>query len=296
MNGTLRSMMHIGNEYKVLAATGQYPWEEMGGRTPLDRTVMKRLRDSLGIGYWNGSGGLYGTRPQVREAKSQLRRALSGKVARLQFVDDRLLGLMERFAPLFRLTTGWDVRRTLKVMRPVYDLLKGIPTDAALESVYWRKKTGVPAQMDPDRDGCGLLWCSPVVPSTGAHATAVTQLATERLLSWGFEPQISVSMATERSLTCVIAISFDRSVPGEDQRALGCHTELTEQLVALGYPPYRLNVRSMGAVETCPTYAGVMGNIKAVLDPNGVLAPGRYEANRSPTLASESERRLAVGR
>ena len=110
----------------------------------------------------------------------------------------------------------------------------------------------------------------------------MTQLATERLLSWGFEPQISVSMATERSLTCVIAISFDRSVPGEDQRALGCHSELTEQLVALGYPPYRLNVRSMGAVENCPAYAGVLGDIKAALDPNGVLAPGRYEANRSP--------------
>ena len=37
LNGTLRSVMHIGNDYKVLAATSQYPWEEIGGRTPLDR-------------------------------------------------------------------------------------------------------------------------------------------------------------------------------------------------------------------------------------------------------------------
>ncbi len=34
LNGTLRSVMHIGNDYKVLAATSQYPWKEMGGRTP----------------------------------------------------------------------------------------------------------------------------------------------------------------------------------------------------------------------------------------------------------------------
>jgi 4-cresol dehydrogenase (hydroxylating) len=289
LNGTLRSVMHIGNDYKVLAATSQYPWKEMGGRTPLDRATMDRMRDSLGVGYWNGSGGLYGTRAQVREAKSQLRRALSGKVACLQFVDDRLLGLMERFAAPLRLVIGWDVRRVLKVLRPVYGLLKGIPTDSTLESAYWRKKTGVPAHTDPDRDGCGLLWCSPVVPNTGTHATAVARLATESLLNHGFEPQISISLATERSLTSIITINYDRSVPGEDQRALGCYNELIEQLLALGYPPYRLNVGSMAYVDNSPTYAGLLGDLKAALDPNGILAPGRYENNRSPGYASQAQ-------
>jgi 4-cresol dehydrogenase (hydroxylating) len=147
--------------------------------------------------------------------------------------------------------------------------------------------------MDPDRDGCGLLWCSPVVPNTGNHATTVAALAAERLHAWGFEPQISISLITERSLTCVITLSFDRNVPGEDHRALACYQELTAELLARGYPPYRLNVRSMGAVENCPVYAQILGDIKAVLDPNGVLAPGRYEAARS---SSASESRVAVAR
>jgi 4-cresol dehydrogenase (hydroxylating) len=238
---------------------------------------MQELRRRMNIGYWNGSGGLYGTRAQVREARSQLRRALSGKVSRLQFVDDRLLRFMGKFAKPFRLLTGWDISRTLRVIDPVYKLLKGVPTEAPLASVYWRKKTAIPAQMDPDRDGCGLLWCSPVVPNKASDIAEVTGLATRTLLAQGFEPQMSISMSTERMSICVITISYDRREPGEDERALACYRTLTEQLVERGYPPYRLNVSAMDYLGANGEYGSLLGDLKRVLDPNDILAPGRYE-------------------
>jgi 4-cresol dehydrogenase (hydroxylating) len=297
LNGTLRSVMHIGNDYKVLAATSQYPWAETGGQTPLSPTVMAELRQKLTIGSWTGSGGLYGTRAQVREARSQLRKALAGKVDRLRFVDDRLLRLMARFTKPFSLLTGWDVSRTVKVIAPVYGLMKGVPTDSTLASVYWRKRIDVPAQMDPDRDGCGLLWCSPVVPNTGAHATEVTQLATDLLLKHGFEPQISISLATERSLFCVTTLSYDRNVPGEDDRAMECYRVLVEELLARGYPPYRLNVSSMRYSERAGTYTDVLRGLKEVFDPNHILAPGRYESpSPAPTRESDVPVPLTVAR
>lgn len=282
MNGTLRSVMHIGNDYKVLAATGQYPWEAMRGRTPLDETTMAALRQRFGIGYWTGSGGLYGTRGQVREAKRRLRRALAGKVKRLQFVDDRRLRLMQRFATPFRMVTGWDISRTLKVLLPVYNLLKGVPTDSTMGSVYWRKKRPPPPQPDPDGDGCGLIWCSPVVPNTGAHATEVTRLASEVLLAHTFEPQISLSVATERTLNCVITISFDRDTPGEDERARECFSALGRAMLDRGYPPYRLTVESMDSMAQASGFASAVRVIKRALDPNDILAPGRYDATTTP--------------
>jgi 4-cresol dehydrogenase (hydroxylating) len=287
MNGTLRSVMHIGNDYKVLNGTSQYPWAETGDVTPLDRATMDRLRRRLGIGYWNGSGGLYGTRAQVREAKRQVRRALRGKVDRLQFVNDRLIALMQRFAKPFRLVAGWDVENTLKVLVPVYNLMKGVPTDATLASAYWRKRHAppTPGEIDPDRDGCGLLWCSPVIPNTGNHATAVARLTEDMLLAQGFEPQMSFSLATERTLICVITISYDRSVPGEDARAIGCHSRLQDELLARGYPPYRLTVGAMARMDTADGSAQVLRQFKRVLDPNRVLAPGRYEVARNAHTA-----------
>jgi len=278
LNGTLRSVMHIGNDYKVLAATSQYPWAETNGKTPLGRPQMEAMRRRLGVGAWNGSGGLYGTRPQVREARRLLRLALRGKVSRLQFVDDRRLRLLANFAGPLGLVTGWDLRQTLKVLEPVYNLLKGTPTEATLSSAYWRKKVAPRTDMDPDRDGCGLLWCSPVVPNTGTDATEVATLVADLLLRHGFEPQMSISLATERTLNCVITISYDRDVPGEDERALACYRDLSQQLLDRGYPPYRWSVLtgSMSASSPGP-FDRTLAALGAVLDPNGILAPGRYE-------------------
>jgi 4-cresol dehydrogenase (hydroxylating) len=174
--------------------------------------------------------------------------------------------------------TGWDVSRVLAVLTPVYNLLKGVPTDATLASAYWRKDTPVPAKPDPDRDGCGLLWCSPVVPSVGRDLEEVASVAQSTLLRHGFEPQMSVSLATDRSSICVITISYDRRVPGEDARAQACYEELSETLIAKGYPPYRLNVASMHLMSADGPYGDLLRRIKQAFDPAGICAPGRYEA------------------
>lgn len=274
LDGTLRSIVHIGNDYKVLAGGEQYPWPSA---TPLSQDRMAAIRTDLRIGYWNGSGGLYGTRAQVREARRLVKRTLRGKVDRLQFIDDRLLTMMGRFAMPYRLLTGWDLRRVLSVLVPVYGLLKGIPTAAPLSSAYWRKKTPAPHDCDLDRDRCGLLWLSPVLPSSGPHAAEVAQLATRVLLDNGFEPQMSISLATERTLTCVITISYDRDTEGEDARALACYRTLGQELMARGYPPYRLSVASMDQFEGEPAFRQALSSIKQALDPRGVLSPGRYE-------------------
>ena len=208
-------------------------------------------------------------------------------------MNDRTLRLLEQFATPFQMVTGWDFRRTLKVLGPVYNLLKGVPTDATMASTYWRKKGPLPPTPDPDRDRCGLLWCSPVVPNTGHDAAAVTQLASDTLLAHGFEPQISLSLATERSMICVITISFDRAVEGEDARALRCYHALMGALLAAGYPPYRLNVGSMQYGEgNSEEYGDTLRRLKQALDPGGVLAPGRYEV--SPARAAQLDQKIEV--
>jgi 4-cresol dehydrogenase (hydroxylating) len=278
LNGILRGIPHIGNDYKVLAASGGYPWEALEGATPLMPETIAVDRKRLGIGVWNGSGALYGTRAQVKDARRQVRKALAGKVTRLQFVDDRTLRWLSRFSTPFRWVTGWDFQRTLRVLEPVYGLLRGIPTDATISSAYWRKSGPPPAQPDPDRDRCGLLWCSPVVPSKGRDINEVVSLASKIVLEHKFEPQISVSLATERSLICVITISYDRDTAGEDERALRCYGDLVDELVKRGYPPYRLNVRSMHYLESADSpYGRLLSRLKMAFDPNGVFAPGRYE-------------------
>jgi 4-cresol dehydrogenase (hydroxylating) len=276
LNGTLRSAVHIGNDYKVLSGLQQYPWEETGGKTPLGLDQMRAFRRKLNFGAWNASGGLYGTRAQVAASRRIIRRALAGKVSRLQFIDDRTLRIAERFATPFRLLTGWDLSRTLGLLRPVYGLMKGIPTDKPLASAYWRKPRPVPQNMDPDRDRCGLLWYAPVAPAEASCAEALTTTAVNTILEHGFEPMISLTTVSERSLMCVISLSYDRDVDGEDDRALACYHRLRQQLAGQGYYSYRLGTQSMSEMDPASGYNELLRKLKKTLDPNDILAPRRY--------------------
>ena len=277
LDGTIRSAVHIGNDYKILSALRQYPWRETGGQTPLTPEMMKRLAGELNIGRWNGSGALYGTRAQVAEARRLIRKALKGKVRRLQFLDDRTVRLASWLARPCEWITGWDVSRILEMLRPVYGLMKGVPTSHPIASTYWRKRTPPPGDPNPDRDGCGLLWCSPVAPAEGGHAVAVMAIANDTLLRHGFEPIVSITLLTERTICLVISITYDRDAQGEDHRALICHRELVTKLSEAGYYPYRLGLQSMSEMNRGGGYLHLLRKLKGALDPESVLAPGRYE-------------------
>lgn len=273
MDGTLRSTVHIANDYKVLNGIQQFPWEE---QMPLSRETMKRYQKNLKFGRWSGSGALYGSKGQVAEAAKRLRHALGGKASKLQFLDDRRLALAARFARPYRWITGWDLTRTLELVRPVYGLLKGVPTEATLPSAYWRKKTPPPASPDPNRDGCGLIWYAPVAPADGQSVAALARIAEDTLLERGFEPMISLTMITERSVACVISIAYDREIPGEDAKAMACYEELSGRLASRGYYPYRLGIQSMSLLDSNRSRSEFLNTLKKSLDPNNVLAPGRY--------------------
>lgn len=279
LDGTIKSAVHIGNDYKVLSSIRQYPWSLTGGKTPLPADLLKQLSKSWDFDVWNISGALYGTKQQVALGRRRIERAVQGKVKRLRFLDARRVRLAEIVKFPYRWITGINLPEMLKIIRPVFGIMQGIPTQEAIKSTYWRKKNAVPEDMDPDRDGCGLIWCSPVAPASGEHARAMVEIAKQVCAKYGFEPAMSMTLITERSLDNVISITYDRQEPGEDARAIACHDELLQRLTDAGYYPYRLGVQSMGALPAAhDDYLEILRRIKAALDPNQVLAPGRYEA------------------
>ena len=277
LKDVLRSCIHVANDYKVLGGLQQYPWTDTEGQTPLAPEVMARFRKNLSFGHWNASGGLYGTPAQVSEAKRLLKNALVGQPGSLKFLSPRTLQLAKRFAKPFKVFTGWDLRRTVELIEPVFGLMRGVPTVHALASAYWRKRSPVPEDPNPDRDGCGLLWYAPVAPATGAHVTKLVQITTSILLSFGFEPMISLSMVTPRTVSCVISITYDRDAAGQDAQAMGCYDELVSRCNGEGYYPYRLGIQSMARTAQPDAYSNLIKTLKETLDPNGILAPGRYD-------------------
>jgi len=279
LNGTLRSAMHIGNDYKVFGSMQQYPWEETGGETPLSRELLDRLSEKWDFGAWNASGALYGTKGEIKAAKKAIKKQLRGKVKSLRFLDERLMSIAEFIKVPYRWLTGIDLGDMLKILRPVMGLTRGVPTNEFLPSAYWRKKSPAPnpEDADPDRDGCGLIWVAPIAPTGGVYAQELWSIVKRCLLKHSFEPSVSITLLTERAMDCVINIAFDRTVAGEDEKAIACHDELLCELTTAGYYPYRLSLASMELMDKDQSsYMGLLKQLKQTVDPAGILSPGRY--------------------
>ncbi len=279
MNGTLTTAIHIGNDFRVLAGSGKYPWELTGGVAPLPPAVRERLRASSRAQAWQGSGSLTGTRAQVRAGRAALRRALRG-VATLRFVTDRRLELLES---LHRLLSAAGQRgrleRMLKILRPNFDLLKGVPTREPVMGAYWRLRTPPDAPGDPLDSGVGLYWVSPVMPMRGEDAMRVLNLARPIFEAHGFDFVVSMILLTERSLVAIMNIAFDRSVAGESAKASACYEKLVDALLEAGYPIYRSGLQGMPKIRAHgSTFWDVVTEIKKALDPNDIIARGRYIA------------------
>ena len=58
---------------------------------------------------------------------------------------------------------------------------------------------------------------------------------------------------------------------------MACYKDLLKALTNSGYYPYRLGVHSMDLLaEGEESYQNLLNKIKTAIDPENILAPGRY--------------------
>jgi 4-cresol dehydrogenase (hydroxylating) len=287
LDGTLRSIVHIGNDLRVISGGRAFPREQAGDQGPLPEQLRGALRDSAGAGAWTASGALYGSKLQVAAARAALKQALRGTRATSTFLTERKL----RWGALIGRVLGWcgaggRLRAKVALGESLFAMNRGVPSGRFLAGAYWRRRGGMPAgfprQADPAADNCGLLWVSPVLPLRGADVLALHGLVAPIFARHRFDLFVTFSMINERSLGGVLTIAYDKDDPDEVERAHRCYRELFGLAMDAGYIPYRVGNHSMGELDPHgDVYWATVARIKAALDPDGIIAPGRYEPGRA---------------
>lgn len=270
----------IWNAHKMIASEQQYPWDSTAGRTPLALEQLKALKSPWGKSEWIGVGALYSASKKHGRADRRIIKEMMGEyLDRIIFINKGKAQFMRWFNRPLSWVTGADMSDVVKTLY-TQSVFLGYPTERSTRSTYWRKKSAVPQNMDPDRDGCGVIWLCPVVPFDGAHITAAIELITDTAKGHGFEPHIAFIFPSERCTYMFPSIVYDREVAGEDERAMACHDEIFNALLVKGYYPYRLGVQSMlNFPSSNYAHDQIIGNIKGLLDPSNILSPGRYVFN-----------------
>lgn len=279
LNGIIKSSAHIANDHKAIQALSFYPWKSTNNVTPLPDSVRDQLKKKLMINAWSVSGAFYGTKAEVRVWKRILKKAVKGIADDVKFIDERTLTLAIKMKSVLSFITPIDFNRNIPLLEKVFRLKQGVPTNFFIPSIYWRKKTApvLREDIDPTKDNVGLLWLAPIAPIDGKHVTIMSELINAVQIKYGYEPGLSITLLTERTLDCVISIVYDRDIDGEDEKAMACHDELFEKLTDLGYFPYRLSSHAQDAYQAIDSsLIPKLKDIKKVLDKNNLLSPNKY--------------------
>ena len=240
--GTIRGLVHIPNDLRVISARRRYPWDLTGGNVPLSSNIQEALRRDCGVGAWNVIGGLYGSKREVVAAQKEIRSRFKG-IAYTHFITPSKVRLATRVGnQLERLSIAPGFAGTIRSVQATYGVLCGVPTYEHLASAYWRVKDLEMSDAtitDIDRSRCGLIWIAPVLPLLGSACAEFINEVNPLFRKFTFEPLITVAQVSSRAACCVMNIAFDKQDKKETELAAQCHTEIKELIKARGYFPYR---------------------------------------------------------
>jgi 4-cresol dehydrogenase (hydroxylating) len=244
LRGAIPSTVSIANDLFSIGIETETPFPFKGaGASPIDDELLVELRRRHGVGAWNLFGCVYGPTADLPPRVEAIAEAVR------QTGDVRLLSEEEA-----RGQKAFDFR---------FDLARGIPREDEVD-VYGLHPNG------------SSLYFLPSVPFAGRFAKEAMEISRTTCSRYGFS-YTSQFLGSPRSMRNTQPIIYDSQDPDSRERAVACFSELIDRFEAQGYlvsrPPTLFQERVM---ESLGVYGEVCTELKKVLDPNGIIAPGRY--------------------
>ncbi|WP_027996195.1 FAD-binding oxidoreductase [Simplicispira psychrophila] len=284
-DGLLTSVTHVANRARSHATLAfgiaTYLERQCGASAEQVRVETTQALNLVAPFEWTSLAAVTGNSGQVRAALAEIG-ARMGKLAQIRHVTTARLNVA--FAIADRLRTLRLTRlhaAALSAIRPLHGLALGVPTDVAIENLLWKFSRTDLAPAHLDESNCGLLFVNPALPMDGGFVAAIVEEFKHIAQRHGHELYVTLNIETASSMVAVINLLFDRGQPAEVAQAHRCADALLEHIRASGLELYRARTDNMEAVVAAdPDYWATVRALKGVLDPDNIIAPGRYNLAR----------------
>ncbi|MEJ2715639.1 MAG: FAD-binding oxidoreductase [Deltaproteobacteria bacterium] len=285
---------HAFNEFMALARTFGYPDHLLKGKQCLSEQDIEEWALHEGLAPWTFIGGVYGTRRQVKANRSEIRKRLSplGRLTFMGMTSERFLTALVRgvhrdgitgvfyqgLQSLLHLVGSKVSPDILESLVSLYPALRGEPDERFLGTAYFKNKERQPSSnLNPARDGCGLMWFAPILPARGREIQVFVEQVKRICLEDTFETAAALIQLNPRTFVVLVPLLFSRTNAEEAERAERTYDRLCGLLDLHEYRPYRCPTPYMETILGAnPGYQQLMKRVKEALDPHRVIAPGRY--------------------
>lgn len=273
------SGINLMNRVRLLSMTVPYPTDDVEPGEAIPQRVLDGLGRAHGLPLWMGIGAMYGDARTLKSLRRAVKDRLKPVGCKLRFFSERssrFLGKIARILPgRYAASIGMRVEKLTEML----EILSGRPHETALPLAYWRlgHEPREDSPLNPARDGCGLIWYSPLVPLKSEKTRAFITMVEEICPRFGINPLITLTTLSNACFDSTVPIIFDRETEAEQAQA--CAAALIEAGRKRGFPVYRMNIDSMRQFlderSEDPCWR-LVGEIKKTVDPNNIIAPGRY--------------------
>jgi 4-cresol dehydrogenase (hydroxylating) len=240
------TLFRVSNDLYLCGSEGESPeYRASGGRRAISDAGRRALREKIGVGAWTVSGAFYG--PSAAAIEPQIARVVehftrSGKAKYITH----------------------EAAAHIPPLQVAINAFSGIPSLGELGLLKWRP-------------GGGNIWFLPGTPMDGKIANEFQRLCRTIYEEHGLDYTV-MNVCGPRFARGLHVITFNREDADERARADACYRKMSEEVarrgVFVGRAP--LDYHDFHMAQAMPAFRNVCAAIKRAIDPNGVLAPGRY--------------------
>ena len=246
MSNFVPTLFRVTNDLYLCSSEGESAEYRLSrGKKSISDEGRRALREEHGLGSWNVSGAFYGSNQTAIEPMIQRVRdhfAQSGKATYIDHSDAMSI------APL----------------RIAIDAFSGVPGVGELGMLKWRP-------------GGGNLWFLPGTPMDGKIANEFQHLCRGAYEEFGMDYTV-MNVCGPRFARALHVINYNRDDEDERSRADACYRKMSRLVsqrgVYVGRAPIQYHDFHMQ--QALPSFRETCNQLKSVLDPNSIIAPGRY--------------------
>ncbi len=272
--GIINNLLHFGNATRTLITSGFVDQIKEVELIFDEATSLEHFNKNspIQIGAWSAAGAIYGGPAEVNEKLKILKSELNA-YAKLKTFSDRQVNLINTVLNLnclqgFKLIK--NIRNSFQVLNTVHGLLRGQPSHKPTENLIGRNGS---------IKNLGLAWFAPVVPAREKELTKLLQIARNVFTKHGFLMPLTLTLVNSGKLIAVFNIKFDKLKIDEVEGAHQAYAELSSQCYKEGFFPYRAGLLTKLSGAIPKGKAHLMALIKKSIDPQNIIAPGRYQFN-----------------
>ena len=208
---------------------------------------------------------LPGSERQIAVAKHRILRRLGRTCLRIDFFNPDDPSTLEGDPVFAALCDRWNGRPGNFSVAAMAQA-SGVETDGS--------------NFNPDHEPAvsGFVCTLPALPFAGADVTEALALVESISAKHGVSAALTLSGLSTIALEGFFRVYFDRADEAAVATAHRWNSELHDALAAAGIHPYRISIAEMPRyfeTQNDP-YLDALAKIKSALDPQGIIAPGRY--------------------